>query len=784
MSRRRLRGRLWPLAAALAAMAIMAGGLIAPPPGPTRAQDVTPTAPPPNTGLDYYGINFIYPYQPWLSLAYNSGARMVRWQFNWRDIEPSAGNFTWDKTDQQIGAWNRAGLEIHAILHNPPDYAISGSLVPHNLTAPYDSGESSFARYCNRFADHYRGRIQSYEVWNEPDLAQYWGGTADQYYTLLKNCYLGIKAADPDVTVAMAGMAYTTNRPFTSDVIRLAGQDPDGAAHNHFFDVMAIHMYSDPENVYKVTTAIHDILLYYGLGDKPIWITETNVPLRGVHGVPDTPVRGMGTPEEGGWYVLQAASNALAAGAKKLMFFRLDDDDMEGEAWGLVNNQGTPRPGYKALQLASSIFKEVTSASREVRDGVVITTMRRLDGGRVITIYSPSGEAADVTVQAEYAAATLINPAGGYVPLQADSNGQYHVTVPPATGRDPTQPWDYVVGGPVIVIVEYDHDPPSADIEVVPLPDDVQHVMIKWQGNDGRLGTGIAHYDVQINDNGQGWQPWMKDTTDTQAIFDISKGGAFGFRVRATDKVGNVGEFSQPVAATLRIIGTILAHVVDLRGQDVPSARIALADGSLHDTDSTGWARIEVAPGSAQIASIDGGAQGEAGAQPPIDVALADEKTITIYLEPRTLITNGTFDEGLDGWDISSPSDAMQVIANALTSEGVLRLAGQRRPWGSPAAGITLGVPGDYTAAVLSFRYHLSSGGQILRVRGITDADQELLWQQTTPNDQLARVWFDIGQFAGQKLTIRFELWGPKGSPISFADIDDVVFGNVPILSK
>jgi len=772
--------RLLPLAALTLLACVMAW--LAPAPSPANAQEATPP-PPPNTGLNFFGINFIAPYQPWLALGYNSGARVVRWQFNWRDIETTSGNFGWEQTDAQVAAWNRAGLEINAILHNPPDFMIDHGLVPKNLNAPYTSGDSSFARYCNRFAERYRGRIASYEVWNEPDLTQYWGGSAEEYVALLKGCYRGIKAADPAVTVVMAGMAYTTNRAFTAAAIRLLAQDPDGPANHNFFDVMAIHMYSDPDNVYKHTVAVRNTLINNGLGGKPIWITETNVPLRGVNGVPDDPIPGMGTPEEGGWYVLQAASNALAAGAQKLMFFRLADDDMQGEAWGLVNNQGTPRPGYKALQLASSVFKEVTTASRETRDGVVIIVMRRLDGGRVVAVYSPDGKAAPVAIPAEFGAATLINAAGGYTPIEAEADGAYHVTVPPATGRDPERPWDYQVGGPVLILVEYDREPPAATVEVVPLPEDPQHVLVKWRGDDGRFGTGIAQYDVQFNNNGLGWEKWMKDTTETQAIFDISTGGEFGFRARATDKVGNVGEFSTPTSATLRIIGTLLAHVVDLRGQDVPGARITLADGSLHDTDASGWVRIDIPPGSVQIASVDGGKQGIAGPQPALEVALAEEQTQLVRLEPRNLIANGGFDAGLDGWAVSDPADALRMVVNADVGQAVLRIAGQRRVWGSPAAEIEIAVPADYTDAALGFQYHLSESGQWLIARIVTGDSQQVVWQQSTPNPAFAREWFAVSQFAGQTIRLRFELYGPKGGPPAFAEIDDVVFGNVPVLS-
>jgi Cellulase (glycosyl hydrolase family 5) len=748
-----------------------------------RAQELTPTPAQTSSGSDYYGINFIQPRQPWLTIGFNSGARIVRWQFNWRDIEPDSGRWTWDNTDSEISAWNFAGLKIHAILHNPPDFALAvpGTLVPSHLESSWAASDSSFARYCNQFAARYRGRIASYEVWNEPDLNVYWGGSAQQYYTLLKGCYQGIKAADPETPVAMAGMAYVTNTQFFTDVVQASAHDPEGPANNNFFDVMAVHMYSDPELIYKSTLSAREVLSANGMGNKPIWITETNVPLWGLNGAANNPRHGMASPVEASWYVLQAASNAIAAGAGKLMFFRLADDNMAGEAWGLVDNNASPRPAYRALQLASNLLHDITQAQRTVIDSdVVVTDMQRKDGARIVTAYSRSGHEASVTVKGETPAAVLVDSSGGSTPLVPDSAGDYTFSLPAAPGRDFTRLYNYTVGGPVLLLVEYDHDPPVATLETEALPVDKLHVLIHWHGDDGRFGTGVAKYSVEVSNNGADWQPWQTNTTDTQAIYDISSGGTFGFRARAIDKVGNVGDFSTPAVVTLKLVGTLSGHIVDLRGQDVASARVQLSDGSLYDADATGWVHIDLPPGTAQVTHIDAGIQGEAGQQAEMPIKLAEETTATWLVVPKSLIPNGDFSSGLNGWDVSSPADVERAQSSESSPQPVLQLSGQRRPWGPPAASITLSVPPEFSAGVLTFSYRLLGRGQTLRLRAIVGDQQLNLWQTDTLTNQRTRIWLDVAQLAGKTVSLRFELWGPKGVADTTAEIDDVVLGNVP----
>jgi hypothetical protein len=85
------------------------------------------------------------------------------------------------------------------------------------------------------------------------------------------------------------------------------------------------------------------------------------------------------------------------------------------------------------------------------------------------------------------------------------------------------------------------------------------------------------------------------------------------------------------------------------------------------------------------------------------------------------------------------------------------------------------------TEGVLSFSFRLLDGGSILRLRAITDKSQSTLWQTDMHLTQRARVWMDLGRLAGRKVTLRWELWGPKGASSGAAEIDDVVLGSVSI---
>lgn len=726
----------------------------------------------------YYGLNFVQPAEPWLALARQSGAGVVRWQFNWRDIEPSRGNWNWGVTDGAIRAWNNAGLSIHAILHNPPDDAKQNptGLVPTNIHLPWDHPDNRWGHFCNEFAARYRGQIGSYEIWNEPDLDSFWEGTPQEYYYVLRSCYMGIRAADPSTPISMAGMAMLIEPEFFPELLSIIVNDPNAAANNYYFDVANVHMYVSPELVYSLTLDMKRTLSLYGLGSKPVWITETNIPLRGAGIAPDYPFWRYATQDEAAWYVLQAASNAYAAGADKLMFFRLADDGME-EAFGLVGGDGQIRPSYQALQLATTIMRDIVEAQREVRSGVVITTLRRADGARIVTMYSVTGVTVDLKIPAEKSAGVLINAVGGHSTIEPGEDGSYTVTLLPARGRNLSRLEDYSVGGPPLVIVEYDDEGPLASLSAETLPDDATRALVRWQGDDGEYGTGVSAFDVEVSQNGGTWFTWRSQTTDVEGIYDLSGGGTYAFRVRATDNAGNLGNYSEE--ASVKLVGRLDAQIVNLRGQPVPFARVELADGSLHDADASGHIILETTQGSIEPELVDGSAHGTLH-PPPVEVTLGEVVSVTWALRPsQNLLDNGNFERNLRDWTLTAQFDG--GIVDLQTEQGkVLRLHGGRRPWGAPGASTVVDLPGQMTDAVLSFAYRMPVADQRLRVRLVTaDGQQVTVWQTGETTLTFERVSVDIGAFAGQTVDLRFELWGEKGVS-GTAEIDDVIVTGVP----
>lgn len=90
-------------------------------------------------------------------------------------------------------------------------------------------------------------------------------------------------------------------------------------------------------------------------------------------------------------------------------------------------------------------------------------------------------------------------------------------------------------------------------------------VIVRWAGEDGREGSGIASYDVQVRNGMDGeWQYLRMGTTDNQAMFYPTDEGQYYFRCQATDKAGNVEEW--PVIAD----AGFTVKIIDLEDRELP----------------------------------------------------------------------------------------------------------------------------------------------------------------------------------------------------------------------
>jgi hypothetical protein len=205
------------------------------------------------------------------------GVTWVRLDVSWSMIQPDGpGRYqTWGvrQVDDAVGSARAHGLKVLVMFWRTPRWARSSS----NPVA-YPDQVSRYAAAIGWAANHWRGRVAAWEVWNEPNLAAFAQPVdARRYTALLKAAYPAVKRADPAATVVGASTMY-----IDTDWI---GRMYAAGAHGSF-DALGVHSYQGDADTPPTaapasriqrmlhTQALVTMMRAKGDAKKQIWFTE------------------------------------------------------------------------------------------------------------------------------------------------------------------------------------------------------------------------------------------------------------------------------------------------------------------------------------------------------------------------------------------------------------------------------------------------------------------------------------------------------------------------------
>jgi hypothetical protein len=400
--------------------------------------------------------------------ADRAGAGWSRVLFWWSEMQKDGpGDLNLFATDQDGYIENetaRGRQLVGAVLNTPPWASSDGSRngVPHGLYLPYDHPENHWGQFMKLMAQHYRGKVDTWIIWNEVDIAHgqwsTWNGSLEEYVQLQKVAYRAIKAGNPNATVLPFGAAwwydYGTTIARMLDIIKA---DPEAAANNYYFDVANLHLYSRAADIPRIIGWYRAELAARGMS-KPIWISETNaIPYDdAVWQAPKANFRA--SMDEQASYMIQAFATYVGLGVERIGVNRMiDGTDFEagGEPFGLLRNDGSARPAFTAYQVVTRYFGGVQDASysHDPASGITKVVMQR-SGEKVTVLWTMSPGGATATMAAAGAQALKVNKWGEAEPISAAS-GSYTIGLAPATANSNEHDRsDYVVGGDPVILVE------------------------------------------------------------------------------------------------------------------------------------------------------------------------------------------------------------------------------------------------------------------------------------------------------------------------------------------
>ena len=354
------------------------------PDGEGVSTPLPPPVPKPNYGVQLH-IPPGWEAEQTLERAQGLGVGWVKEQVQWHTIEHGPDDFEWEPLDRIVEGADQFGFKLLLGVTHAPDWTRTSEA---ESGPPADFAE--FRRFMEQLTGRYRGRVDAYELWNEPNLAREWrGDTLDpsRFVALVAEGAAGVRAGDPQALVISGGPAVTgidDGETAINDRVFLRGMIEAGVAQH--VDAIGAHPYGyanppdesvDDENhaasshndhpTFFFRDTLEDyrrIMTDYGLDGLQIWVTEFGWP---------SP-EGIGEMDLTGWEYGREVSEQQQADYVVRAFHMGDERpwigpmflwnlnlaviwgaDSSFSAYSLLRPDGSYRPAYIALRLAEPL---------------------------------------------------------------------------------------------------------------------------------------------------------------------------------------------------------------------------------------------------------------------------------------------------------------------------------------------------------------------------------------------------------------------------------------------
>ncbi|MCD6288502.1 MAG: hypothetical protein J7M12_05250 [Candidatus Hydrogenedentes bacterium] len=202
----------------------------------TRAAALPPTMPEKAVGLDFIG--YVKPLHsneikasPWgiqagtldehlLDRAAEIGVKWTRLGASWPSVEHKRGVYDWTATDKAFAAALSKGITPFVTLgsgnrlytklstyDDPKKAEIYGSRPGPPTSSP--EAMKAWLAFVKATVERYKDEIKYWEIWNEPNHRNYWGGKPDakEYGRLLRETATLIKKIEPQAVILGGSMA-------------------------------------------------------------------------------------------------------------------------------------------------------------------------------------------------------------------------------------------------------------------------------------------------------------------------------------------------------------------------------------------------------------------------------------------------------------------------------------------------------------------------------------------------------------------------------------------------
>jgi hypothetical protein len=270
------------------------------------------TPPPDPIPLQYFGMHIhrAHSTTPWPPVPFGSW-RLWDSHVQWPFIEPNKGDWHFEILDKEVALAQQHNVDVLMPLGLSPQWT---SARP-NEPSGYQPGFAAEPRmddwrdFIRHVATRYKGRIHYYEVWNEPNLKEFFTGTPGQMVALAREAYKILKEVDPSIKVVSPSATAHYGVPWLDKYLNLGG--------GNYADIIGYHFYvhpNPPEDMVPLINSVKATMGKYGFANKPLWNTEFGYDKR----------KSFSSDEEAYAYLARALILTWPAGVSRIYWYAWD----------------------------------------------------------------------------------------------------------------------------------------------------------------------------------------------------------------------------------------------------------------------------------------------------------------------------------------------------------------------------------------------------------------------------------------------------------------------------
>jgi hypothetical protein len=355
-------------------------------PRPTNVeqdQSSTQVSDPRALGSTFFGMHLIDK-KNWP--AFTVGALGKGTLINWPYVEPQRDHYDWSNLDAWVAQAENHDVEMFYSNSYSPQWAVSDTSTCQprygyqTCSAPPNLAD--WEDFVRDLASRYKGRIDYYELWNEPHATYGFSGTVAQMVTLTNREAAIIREVDPQAKI----ISPSGSAPYM-DQYWAAGGTKD-------VDIVSIHAYPDPNHAegplpegftgdsYLLGPML-DVWQKYELDDKPRWDTEGSWGLAPLSESDRAAFLAR-------WYLLHAAY-----GFRRVYWYAYDNQ-IYGTLWNPTTGENAGAHAYRTMYrwLLGATVSGLTHYGSSPYKGLYRCDMKLANGSPAVVVWHPDRTAA------------------------------------------------------------------------------------------------------------------------------------------------------------------------------------------------------------------------------------------------------------------------------------------------------------------------------------------------------------------------------------------------------